>query len=260
MKNKRAEKHLGTRFEKIIFYFIFVSMVLSFIYAVVNAIVAPLEYSETVTLIKNDYILMAMQALGGTFLLFIPSIIEKRFKVYIPPIMIIFMLLFLYSAIILGEFNRFHFRVPGWDKLLHMSSSAFFAVLSFSLISMLNDYEYVKLNPFFVSLVAFCFATTIGVVWEIYEFIWDYFGDLNMQKYMTDTGVPLIGKDALLDTMNDFIVNSIGALSMSVIGFFSLKFDSKLIHQLMITKMDDEDDVPIDHQAVREAYDDQKEQ
>lgn len=240
MKKKQAMNHEPTKVEKAVFYFILVSMILSFIYAVVNAIVAPLEYSETVTLIKNDYILMAMQALGGTFLLFIPAIIEKRFRVYIPPVLIVFLLIFLYAAIILGEFNRFHFRVPGWDKLLHMSSSAFFAVLSFSIISMLNDYKLVKLNPFFVSLFAFSFAITMGVLWEIYEFVWDFYGDLNMQKYATDTGVLLIGKDALLDTMNDFIVNTIGAMAVSVFGYIALKYDKPWIHHLIITKVDDE--------------------
>lgn len=238
MKTKKVRDQNSSKTQKVVFYFVLVSMILSFFYAFANIFIAPLDYSEVDTLIKNDYILMAMQAFGGTFLLFIPSLIEKRFKVYVPPVLVIAMLLFLYAAIILGEFRRFHFIVPGWDKLLHIFSGSFLALLSFSIISLLNEYDIIHMNPLFVSLFAFCFAMTIGALWEIYEFLWDYFGDLNMQKYANEQGVPYVGKEALFDTMMDFIVDAIGAFAVSFAGFFALKYRRSWFNSLMIQKID----------------------
>ncbi|MDD6872716.1 MAG: hypothetical protein PUD68_07765, partial [Clostridiales bacterium] len=45
---------------------------------------------------------------------------------------------------------------------------------------------------------------------------------LNMQKYMTDKGVMLIGHEALTDTMKDIIVDAISAAAISIVGFFSI--------------------------------------
>ena len=47
-----------------------------------------------------------------------------------------------------------------------------------------------------------------------------------MQKYATETGELLIGRAALMDTMTDLIVDSIGALAISIIGYFSIRRDN----------------------------------
>lgn len=41
---------------------------------------------------------------------------------------------------------------------------------------------------------------------------------------MLDNGTALIGQAALQDTMKDIIVDAIGALVMSTIGYISLKY------------------------------------
>ena len=74
----------------------------------------------------------------------------------------------------------------------------------------------------------------MGALWEIYEFSADALFDTNMQKFALDDGTPLVGQAALKDTMKDIIVDTLGALVMSVVGYISLKYKKGWIEKLMI--------------------------
>src|SRR5699024_60198 len=111
-----------------------------------------------------------------------------------------------------------------------------------------------NLSPLFMAIVAFCFSMTIGVVWEFFEFVMDQIIGYDMQKdtvihvirsvtldpaghnvpYVIDniTETAVNGQElglggyldiGLIDTMQDLIVNFIGAFIFSVIGFFYVK-------------------------------------
>ena len=45
---------------------------------------------------------------------------------------------------------------------------------------------------------------------------------MNMQKFMLENGTQLVGRAALADTMEDMIVDAIGAGVMCIIGYFTL--------------------------------------
>ena len=62
-----------------------------------------------------------------------------------------------------------------------------------------------------------------GAIWEIYEFTGDSLLGMNMQKWRTEAGVPLVGQAALADTMKDIIVDVLGAGIISLSGYFSMK-------------------------------------
>jgi hypothetical protein len=98
--------------------------------------------------------------------------------------------------------------------------------LGFSFVTLLNKSENVPVNlsPLFVALFAFCFSITLGVLWEIYEFIFDGMLGLNMQKFALEDGIPLVGRAALMNTMKDLIVDVFGALAISITGYVSLKY------------------------------------
>ena len=81
----------------------------------------------------------------------------------------------------------------------------------------------VSLSPFFVCLFAFCFSVALGAVWEIYEFAADGLFGMNMQKFMLADGTVLAGHAALADTMKDIIVDVLGSLLASTIGYFSIR-------------------------------------
>jgi hypothetical protein len=58
-----------------------------------------------------------------------------------------------------------------------------------------------------------------------------------MQKYATDTGVLLIGKAALYDTMMDFVANLIGAFSVSLLGYLAVKNNWLWFDHILIKKI-----------------------
>lgn len=191
---------------------------------------------------KSDYVLMLIQCLLGIVAMLLPGVASKRFKLQIPNNMYYLYILFLYSAIFLGEIRNFYYTVPYWDTILHTFSGAMIGCIGFSIISLLNDREFFHLNltPFFIAFFAFCFAIMLGTVWEIYEYTSDNVLKTNMQKYRLESGENLEGRDALKDTMEDLIVDGAGAFGASTVGYLLLKNDQKgWIKSILIHKKKD---------------------
>lgn len=187
------------------------------------------------TRIRSDYVLMLLQCLLGIVAMGIPSFLKKRFKWEIPNIIYYFYVLFLYAAIFLGEVRNFYYKYKYWDLILHTFSATMMGFFGFSLVEMLNkEDENVNLNAFFVAFFAFCFAMTIGSVWEIYEYASDTLLGTNMQKYALEAGVLLQGNEAVSDTMEDIIVDGLGALVASTIGYISMKYKFTFLNLLKI--------------------------
>lgn len=191
-----------------------------------------------------------------TLVLFtIPSFVEGKLNIDVPDTLEIIILLFIFSAEILGEIRSYYLQFPYWDTMLHTISGFLVAAIGFSLIDILNRSERValKLAPIFVGLFAFCFSMTVGVLWEFFEFGMDQFAGMDMQKdtvVSTVRSVKLNPEGAnvpvavqvdslvvngeewdlggyldigLIDTMKDLFVNFIGALVFSIIGIFYIK-------------------------------------
>ena len=59
---------------------------------------------------------------------------------------------------------------------------------------------------------------------------------MNMQKFMLEDGTNLVGRTALMDTMKDLIVDAIGALVTSTVGYISLKYDKDWLDKMFIKK------------------------
>lgn len=212
-----------------------------------------------------------------TLLLFLlPGIVRKRFNVELPSALEIIVLLFIFAAEILGEIREFYIVFPYWDTMLHTINGFMAAAIGFAMVDILNSEERVSLtlSPFFVSVVAFCFSMTIGVLWEFFEFGVDFFLRMDMQKdtvitaihstYLNPEGrnivetikgigdtVLMTGDGAsrslgvggyldigLYDTMEDLFVNFIGAVVFSVIGYFYVKSRGKnqVLNSLILKK------------------------
>lgn len=213
------------RWKKGIFWFVFASLMLSIVYSSVMLAVAPDDAVNTEFRQKSDYVLMLLQCAAGGIIMFLPMMLERKLKFEIPDSMEILFFIFLYGAIYLGEVRSFYYRFANWDTILHTFSGGMLGALGFSVVNLLNRSKKVRINlsPLFVSLFAFCFAVMIGVLWEIYEFTFDGVLGLNMQKFRLESGEMLVGREALADTMEDLIVDALGALVMAVIGFFAIK-------------------------------------
>lgn len=212
---------------RIIGVILFITLVLSIAYVLINIIRLPAVApdNDPTADVKSDYFLMLLQCSLALLVMFLPSVLQRKLSLDIPNYMFVMYFVFLYCAVYLGEVHHFYFVVPNWDVYLHMFSGAMLGALGFSLISILNEEERVNmhLSPFFIAFFAFCFALACSVVWEIYEFVVDSVAALNMQKYALEDGTLLIGRAALLDTMEDMIVALIGSLIVCVWGFVNLK-------------------------------------
>ena len=193
-------------------------------------------------------------------LLYAPSWVQVQLHIELPPALEISVLCFIFAAEILGEVHAFYVRIPGWDTMLHTLNGFLAAAVGFSLVKLLNDSKRITfdLSPFYLSLVAFCFSMTIGVLWEFFEFGMDFFFGSDMQKDTvihalhsvtldaTNTNkvvsipdireVTVNGRDlglggyldiGIIDTMKDLFVNFLGALVFSVVGYFYLKSHGK---------------------------------
>lgn len=185
--------------------------------------------------VRSDYVLMMLECILGIFAMLLPGMLTKKFRLEIPGKIYYLYVLFLYAAIFLGEVREYYYRIPYWDTILHAFSSVMVGFLGFSLIDILNqDNHRVTLSPFFVAYFSFCFAVQVGVLWEVYEFIADGLFGTDMQKYKMIGNQILVGRNALRDTMEDLIVDGIGAFMASSIGYISLKYKKGWINDLRI--------------------------
>ena len=221
-----------TKFEKILYYVTLITLILSIIFVIARIITAPSSSEDPTIRVKSSYTLMLVQCILGVLALHLPDIIERRIKRDVPSPMVIIYIIFLYCAIYLGEVRNFYYTVANWDDILHTISGAMLGSLGFSVITLLNNTEKIPLDlsPLFVALFAFCFAVTMGVFWEFYEYSFDGLLGLNMQKFMLEDGTELVGRMALNDTMTDLFVDSVGAFIISVLGGLSLKYKTELIN------------------------------
>ena len=132
-----------------------------------------------------------------TLILFmIPYLVDKKLKIDLPNALDIIILLFIFSAEILGEIQNFYGIFPYWDTILHTINGFLCAAIGFSLIDILNRHEkfHITLSPFFVALVAFCFSMTVGILWEFFEYGADTLFQYDMQK---DTVVQTVSSVSL---------------------------------------------------------------
>ena len=196
-----------------------------------------------------------------TLILFnIPSFADRKLNIKMPSMLEAVVLIFIFSAGILGEIQSFYTMVPYWDTVLHTINGFIMAAIGFAMVDILNQNPRINLNmsPYFVAFFAFCFSMTIGVLWEFVEFAADSFFAADMQKDLiiknissvalnpsglnstmriTDIKSTLINGTidgakgvyeinggyldiGISDTMKDLTVNCVGASIFSVIGYF----------------------------------------
>lgn len=147
-----------------------------------------------------------------------PVIFKRHMSVKIPPEFHLLAILFMFASLFLGEVRNFYERVWWWDIALHSMSGLLLGIVGFLLVYVLNENRPVNLHmkPRFVAFFAFIFAVAFGAVWEIFEFAMDQIFGMQMQKPMLDD------PSGLTDTMWDLIVDALGALLISVLGWWYL--------------------------------------
>lgn len=159
--------------------------------------------------------------IGGILLLTaLPMLIFRRLEIFIPPEFELLTIAFIFAALFLGETRDYYGRFWWWDLALHTTSGVLLGILGFLLVYVLNGIPQLDLHlrPGFVAFFAFCFALTVGALWEVFEFAMDKLAGMNMQK-------PFLGDPSgLTDTMWDLIVDALGALLIAVSGYLYMKW------------------------------------
>ena len=86
-------------------------------------------------------------------LFMVPKFIDKSLGVTIPVGLETVILIFIFSAEILGEINAFYVKIPIWDTILHTTNGFLMAAIGFALIDLFNrsDKFSVKMSPYFVA-------------------------------------------------------------------------------------------------------------
>lgn len=136
-----------------------------------------------------------------------PLLVVRRLHLKLPLSFIAAITVFVFATLFLGEVLDFYERFWWWDVVLHGGSAVGFGLIGVIFVLFLFEGDRYAAPPWALSMLAFCFAVTIGAVWEIFEFAMDQFFGLNMQK------------SGLIDTMWDLIVDVAGALVAALTGF-----------------------------------------
>ena len=148
-------------------------------------------------------------------LTFLPSLIEKNYKIQLPIEFELVIIIFMYASLFLGEIKSYYTLFWWWDAILHIGSGMAFGFIGFLILYILYKGDKIKAKPSTIAIFSFSFGLAIGTMWEIFEFAIDNLLKTNLQK------------SGLVDTMWDLIVNGFGALIASFIGYFYIKREKR---------------------------------
>jgi len=156
------------------------------------------------------------------FLTFAPAMIERRLRLALPVEFTLITCVFLYASFALGEAGDYYEKVWWWDLALHGLSALTIGIIGFLIIYVFYMTNRIQIAAGWIATIAFALAVAVGTLWEIFEFLMDWFFGMNMQK------------SGLIDTMTDLLINAIGAAIAALIGYFYVKDEDSLIARRMI--------------------------
>ena len=151
-KEKRAEidaSQLDTRAVRITYWVFQSIIILNMLISLLGIIFDKSGREKSIA----DFMLAAI----GLILLNVPTFMQKKFGLYIPPAIYIFIIVFIWAHFILGEVGGAYKKSMVFDKILHTTSGLAIAIGGFSLVNFLNKSSsaYMKLSPLFVALFSF---------------------------------------------------------------------------------------------------------
>ena len=192
--------------------------------------------------VKSNCLFVCGQSVLFLAVSFAPNIL-KKLDLELPDFVYIIFIGFCLAHFLLGEIFGFFATIKWWDSALHTASGMLITLLSFSVITLLNNTngKEFKLSLAFACIFAFCISVTIGVVWEIVEFAADSWFGLNMQRAYESTvsgdrGVPLIGTAALKDSMKDLILDALGSLIVCIASAVYVVKSGSTVEKLNVIK------------------------
>ena len=141
------------------------------------------------------------------FVVWIPYVVSSLTRMKLPTVLQFLAVFQMFLGVFIGSGLGIYYRIYFWDTILHTWSGVLFCFVGFWLIARSKD----KMRTLNIVMYAVGFSFMISVLWEIWEYGADFFvNGSNMQKFALEDGTPLIGREALKDTMGDFICHTVG--------------------------------------------------
>ncbi len=193
--------------------------------------------------LRSYFFMSAFTSLVTVVLTFVPAFLMNRMHIIVPASLEAFFVVFILLAEFFGEILNFYDVFWWWDIMLHTSSGVMLGLMGVLVVYSLNlkNGAIYNMHPMTIMLFSFCFALACGAIWEIFEFSGDYLLGMNMQKsvyVMNGAGTEQFSGEALeyfnenvrffsnlgggkagrvfdpglMDTMEDFIVDTMGAI------------------------------------------------
>jgi len=190
---------------------LYVALILQFVIVVI-----------TISALFQSQWLLALSGTAVLILTFTPALIERQLRVPLPVEFTLITCLFLFASFVLGEAGNFYERIWWWDMALHGLSAVITGLIGFLFIYVFYMTHRIRVEPMYVAILTFGLAVAVGTLWEIFEFLADWFLGLNMQR------------SGLVDTMTDLMLNSAGAILAAAIGYYYVKNGDSLLGRRLI--------------------------
>ncbi len=120
---------------------------------------------------------------------------------------------------VFGVWLEFYNKFEIYDFILHITGGMWLVFLIFPLVIGIELLSADSKSPFFsfkIIIITLTIVTTLGVFWEIGEFI----SDLIFRNY---PGYRLAQENSLFDTMTDFVANLVGTITGLGVFWMTLK-------------------------------------
>lgn len=159
----------------------------------------------------------------------LPERLKDRIGLKIPILLETSLTVFAFCGFVLGDVFDFYKKIPIWDSLLHTFSGVILAYVGFVLIDYFVKRDSINLSMghMYICVSVVLFSLSLGALWEIGEYLVDDIFGTNNQQYMKSTrgtlydveDEPLLGHEALNDTMKDLMLDLAGATAVGTIAY-----------------------------------------
>lgn len=169
---------------------------------------------------------------------FTPAILERKYKITLDPLLSLWITsaVFMHAigAVNIGNTNLYT-KIHWWDHLTHTLSATVVAAVGYTAFRTIEEHSneiHVPKKLLFIFILIFVIA--FGVIWEVLEFTIAL-----LAKILG--GEPILTQYGLEDTMKDLIFNTIGGITVAIIGEAYLnntiqQIKQKIENQDLLTK------------------------
>lgn len=139
---------------------------------------------------------------------FLPFVLAK-WNIHSTKTLRVYFLLAIIVHFIGGETLHFYRDLWWFSWVVHLINSFLIATIIYGMLLRHCKHQ----SKFFMFLTTVAFTALVGVVWEVCEFAIDSTTGSNMQRFNDSvTGIAFIGQRAVLDTMVDLMMDTLGGI------------------------------------------------